>query len=76
MNIPFFPPGDYRFPQPDVALAEHEGLIGVSRDLAVPRLLAAYPLGIFPWFEENGFFFWYVVAPRAVLYPEGMHIGR
>lgn len=76
MDIPFFPPEDYRFPHPDVALAEHEGLIGVSMDLAVPRLLAAYPLGIFPWFEENGLFFWYTIAPRTVLYPEKIHIGR
>ncbi|EGZ51300.1 leucyl/phenylalanyl-tRNA--protein transferase [Neisseria wadsworthii] len=76
MEIPFLPPGDHRFPDPRPALAENEGLVCVSTDLAVPRLLAAYPLGIFPWFEENGVFFWFAIAPRAVLFPKKIHIGR
>lgn len=76
MDIPFLPPGNYRFPDPRPALAENEGLVCVSTDLAVPRLLAAYPLGIFPWFEENGVFFWFSTAPRTVLLPDKIHIGR
>ncbi|MCF7520579.1 leucyl/phenylalanyl-tRNA--protein transferase [Neisseria sp. ZJ106] len=76
MNIPFLPPGDYRFPQPDYALAECDGLVGVSRDLDTGRLLAAYRQGIFPWFSHNGLFYWYATAPRTVLLPENLHIGR
>lgn len=76
MDIPFFPPGDYRFPDPRSALQENDGLVGMSADLDTARLLSAYPLGIFPWFEENGLFFWFATAPRTVLRPERIRIGR
>lgn len=76
MDIPFLPPGDCRFPDPRPAIAENDGLVAASRDLDVPRLLAAYRAGIFPWFEENGFFYWFATAPRTVLQPEKLHIGR
>ena len=70
MRIPFLAPRDYRFPDPSYALAERDGLVGVSGDLDTGRLLSAYGQGIFPWF------FWYAVAPRAVIVPESLHIGR
>lgn len=76
MNIPFLPPQDYRFPNPDYALAHCDGLVGVSRDLDEGRLLSAYRSGIFPWFSENGLFYWFATAPRTVLLPEKLHIGK
>ncbi|MDO4879053.1 MAG: leucyl/phenylalanyl-tRNA--protein transferase [Neisseria sp.] len=76
MQIPFLAPGDYRFPSPARALCEADGLVGISRDLDAARLLSAYRQGIFPWYEQDGFFFWFAVAPRAVLLPENLHIGR
>lgn len=76
MDIPFLPPGAYHFPDPRPAIAEADGLVGVSADLDVGRLLAAYRNGIFPWFSEHGLFFWFATAPRTVLYPERLHIGR
>lgn len=76
MNIPFLPPGDYRFPHPDYALAECDGLVGVSADLDAQRLLSAYRNGIFPWYSNKGLFYWFAVAPRAVLLPQNLHIGK
>ena len=34
---------------PDPNLADADGLVAVGGDLSVPRLLAAYRQGIFPW---------------------------
>lgn len=76
MNIPFLPPQDYRFPNPDYALVHCDGLVGVSTDLDEGRLLSAYRSGIFPWFSENGLFYWFATAPRTVLFPEKIHIGK
>lgn len=76
MNIPFLAPGNYRFPNPDYALAECDGLVGVSRDLDTGRLLSAYRSGIFPWFSQNGWFYWFATAPRTVLLPQKLYIGK
>lgn len=76
MNIPFLPPQDYRFPAPDYALEHCDGLVGVSADLDAGRLLAAYRQGIFPWFSQNGLFYWFATAPRTVLLPENIRIGK
>ena len=75
-NIPLLPEGCLQFPDPHQAIAEHDGLVAVSRDLTAQRLLAAYQQGIFPWFEEDGLFFWFATAPRTVLQPRRLHIGR
>mgnify|MGYP002742705158 FL=1 len=76
MRIPLLAPRDYRFPDPSYALDECDGLVGVSGDLDTGRLLSAYGQGIFPWFSRDGWFFWYAVAPRAVIVPENLRIGR
>ena len=76
MPIPLLAPDDFDFPDPRPALAENNGLVCASTDLHPRRLLAAYPQGIFPWFFEDGYFYWFAVAPRAVLLPENLHIGR
>lgn len=76
MHIPLLRPDDYRFPDPSYALSECDGLVGVSTDLAPQRLLSAYRSGIFPWFSQDGYFFWYAVAPRAVIIPDRLTVGR
>lgn len=76
MKIPFLAPNDYRFPNPSDAIAQYDGLVGISQDLDVTRLLAAYRLGIFPWFSENNLFYWFATAPRTVLLPQNIHIGK
>ena len=76
MKVPFLPPREYVFPDTDYAIAECEGLVGISADLDAGRLLAAYRKGIFPWFRQNGLFYWFATAPRTVLLPERLHIGK
>lgn len=62
------------FPAPE--LAEPDGLIAVGGDLSPERLLAAYRLGIFPWFGKGDPILWWTPSPRLVLYPEEFHISR
>ncbi len=57
----------YQFPHPDTA--DEDGLVAIGGDLEVGRLISAYSQGIFPWFIEHGYVFWYSPNPRAVLYP-------
>jgi leucyl/phenylalanyl-tRNA--protein transferase len=59
--------GELTFPHP--SLAEPDGLLAVGGDLSPERLLLAYRNGIFPWFEDEGHFFWYSPPRRCVLFP-------
>ncbi|WP_129715579.1 leucyl/phenylalanyl-tRNA--protein transferase [Pedobacter sp. SYP-B3415] len=59
---------DLRFPAP--AWAEPDGLLAIGGDLRPERLLAAYHLGIFPWFSEGDPVCWYAPPDRCVIYPE------
>ena len=47
MKIPFLAPRDYRFPDPSYALAECDGLVGVSGDLDTGRLVVGVWAGNF-----------------------------
>jgi leucyl/phenylalanyl-tRNA--protein transferase len=62
------------FPSPE--LAEPDGLIAVGGDLSPERLVAAYRLGIFPWYGEGDPILWWTPSPRLVLFPKEFHISR
>jgi leucyl/phenylalanyl-tRNA---protein transferase len=64
----------YSFPHP--SLAEPGGLLAIGGDLNPQRLVVAYSNGIFPWFEEDGTYFWYSPAPRCVLFPAELRIHK
>jgi len=64
------------FPPCTRALREPDGLLAAGGDLSVPRLLAAYRRGIFPWYEEPQPILWWSPDPRAVLFPEELHLSR
>lgn len=78
MTIPFLPAGSLNFPDPRPALSDPErgGLVCVSEGITPEQVLAAYRTGIFPWHSEDGYVFWFATAPRAVLYPERLHLPR
>ncbi|MFC3874603.1 leucyl/phenylalanyl-tRNA--protein transferase [Neisseria musculi] len=76
MDIPILPPHGCRFPDPARAVAERGGLVAVGGSLSPERLLAAYPQGIFPWYGEGQPVCWFALAPRTVLFPAKIHIGR
>ena len=73
MKIPLLPEQPI-FPDPNQADAE--GLVGLSKDISTERLLVAYRSGIFPWFEEQGFFFWFSPDPRMVLWADDLMIHK
>jgi len=62
------------FPSP--RLASPEGLLAVGGDLSVPRLLLAYSMGIFPWFNEGDPPLWWSPDPRCILPPSEFHLSR
>lgn len=61
---------------PPLEQATPEGLLAVGGDLSPERLLEAYSLGIFPWFNPGQPILWWSPDPRAVLYPEEFRISR
>ncbi len=65
---------DLRFPP--VEQASPEGLLAVGGDLRPERLLEAYRHGIFPWYNEDQPILWWSPDPRAVLFPEKLHVSR
>ncbi len=64
------------FPHPSTALSSPDGLLAAGGDLSPARLLAAYSRGIFPWYEQGQPILWWSPDPRAVLYPNDLHISR
>ncbi|HOJ32788.1 MAG TPA: leucyl/phenylalanyl-tRNA--protein transferase [Candidatus Hydrogenedentes bacterium] len=62
------------FPLPD--FADDEGLLAVGGDLSPSRLLCAYRMGIFPWYEEGYPILWWSPDPRAVLFPQDFHLSK
>lgn len=62
------------FPPPE--WAEPDGLLAVGGDLSPARLLLAYSMGIFPWFNEGNPILWWSPDPRCVLEPDGIRISR
>ena len=64
------------FPPQDKALKDPNGLLAIGGDLSAERLLLAYTMGIFPWFEEDQPLLWWSPDPRAVLAPEDLHVSR
>jgi len=68
--------GDLSFPDPEQALKEPNGLLAIGGDLSPERLLRAYKLGIFPWYEAGQPILWWSPDPRMVLFPEELHISR
>jgi leucyl/phenylalanyl-tRNA--protein transferase len=59
---------------PDPAQANRDGLVAVGGDLSVPRLLAAYLQGIFPWTVDP--ISWWSPNPRGIFELDRFHIPR
>ena len=53
-----------------------DGLIAVGGDLSVERLMHAYHLGIFPWFNEGQPLFWWSPDPRMILLPQSFKVSK
>ncbi|MBI1224609.1 MAG: leucyl/phenylalanyl-tRNA--protein transferase [Bacteroidetes bacterium] len=62
------------FPSPE--LATEEGILAVGGDLSPERLLSAYRMGIFPWFNEGEPVAWWSPDPRMVLFPSELIVSK
>ena len=65
---------DMAFPPPEEA--EPSGLLAVGGDLRPERLLLAYSMGIFPWYDEEQPILWHSPDPRHVLLPSDLAVSR
>lgn len=71
----------YRLPDTGVAFpdpfeAEPDGLLAVGGSLTPHRLVAAYCIGVFPWYHEDSPPLWWTPDPRCILLPEEFHLPR
>lgn len=60
---------------PPVHAAEQDGLLAMGGDLSTERLLLAYRLGIFPWYEGD-IVLWWSPHPRFVLFPKELKVSK
>ena len=76
--ITWIAPGDPPEAFPDIgrAMREPDGLLAAGGDLSSPRLITAYRLGIFPWFEDGQPILWWSPNQRCVLLPGKFHASR
>ena len=61
---------------PSADLAEVDGLLAIGGDLSSERLLNAYQMGIFPWYNEGEEILWWSPDPRSVLFPDELKISK
>jgi len=62
------------FPPP--RLADPNGILAVGGDLRPERVLLAYRMGIFPWYDDELPILWHSPDPRMVLLAPELRIGR
>lgn len=61
---------------PDPSEANEDGLLAIGGDLSADRLVTAYSLGIFPWFNEDESILWWSPDPRLILEPEKFKLSK
>lgn len=76
MPIPWLNQDELKFPPVELALSEPDGLLAAGGDLGIERLLQAYRLGIFPWYDSGQPILWWSPDPRMVLFPENLNISK
>ncbi len=67
---------DDDFELPPLHEADHEGLLALTTDFSLERILLFYQQGAFPWFQNGYFFHWYAPDPRCVLLPHNLKISK
>jgi leucyl/phenylalanyl-tRNA---protein transferase len=60
---------------PDASEYEENDIVAVGGDLSVERLILAYRLGIFPWYNDPSQPIWYNPLERAVLFVNNLKIS-
>lgn len=71
----FLNPHEISFPDPESTVSE-SGLMAIGGDLSPERLLFAYQIGLFPWFNEGEEILWWCPDPRFVLLPGELKVSK
>jgi leucyl/phenylalanyl-tRNA---protein transferase len=74
--MPVFWLDDNEISFPSADQATPEGVLAIGGDLSPERLLFAYQLGIFPWFNEDDPILWWSPDPRFVLFPKELVVAK
>ena len=61
---------------PDPREANEDGLLAIDGDLSPERIIMAYGLGIFPWFNEGSDILWWSPNPRLILEPSKFKLSK
>ena len=62
------------FPHPNAV--KPSGILAISGDLSVERLLLAYNFGIFPWYNESEPIIWWCPKPRFIIFPDQVKVAK
>ncbi len=73
--IPKDAPESY-FPTLNHEHSNYLNLIAVTENLTAKRVLSAYQQGIFPWYESDDLFYWFMPHPRMVFIPNQWQASR
>lgn len=57
-------------------MADPGGILAFGGDLSPERLLLAYQIGIFPWYNEEDPILWWSPDPRFVLFPNELKVSK
>lgn len=76
MMIAFIDDKQPVFPQPNIQTLREDGLIAVSQNITASMIINAYQNGIFPWYSDEQFVYWFATHPRFVLRPQWLKISR
>ena len=63
-------------PFPPVEQASEEGILAISMNLSIVRLIEAYHKGIFPWYNADEPVLWWSPDPRMVLFPQELKVSK
>jgi leucyl/phenylalanyl-tRNA--protein transferase len=53
-----------------------EDLKAISINLSPELVLQAYPMGLFPWHQDEKYFYWFSPDPRMVLFPKKVKVTK
>ena len=53
-----------------------DDLKAISVNLSPQLVLQAYPMGLFPWHQDENYFYWFSPNPRLVLFPEKAKVTK
>ncbi|XQW86861.1 leucyl/phenylalanyl-tRNA--protein transferase [Thalassotalea piscium] len=75
-TLPWLSQDSLEFPPYNSALSDPNGLLAVGGDLSSQRIIKAYSLGIFPWYNDGEPILWWCPTPRAIIPTQKLVINK